>query len=39
VEHFLDESGLEELPQLHSYRSTPLFIEAPQPLLHGSGVR
>jgi hypothetical protein len=39
VKDFLDESGLEELPQLHSDRSMPLFVEAPQPLLHGSGVR
>jgi hypothetical protein len=39
VKDFLDESGLEELPQLHSNRSTPFFVEAPQPLLHGSGVR
>jgi hypothetical protein len=39
VENFLDESGLEELPYLHSDRPTPLFVEASQPLLHGSGVR
>jgi hypothetical protein len=28
VEHFLDEIGLEELPQLHSYRLAPLFVKA-----------
>jgi hypothetical protein len=39
VENFLDESGLEELPQLHFDRSVPFFIKAPQPLLHGFGVR
>jgi hypothetical protein len=39
VEHFLDEPGLEELPQLHSDRTVPLFVEAAQPLLHGMGVR
>jgi hypothetical protein len=39
MEHFLDESGLEELPQLYSDRSAPLFIEAAQPLLHIAGVR
>jgi hypothetical protein len=39
VENILDESGLEELPQHHFDRSAPLFVEAPQPLLHGSGVR
>jgi hypothetical protein len=33
VKNFLDESGLEELPQLHSDRQAPLFIEAPRPLL------
>jgi hypothetical protein len=38
VEHFLDEPGLEELPQLHSDRSAPLFVKATQPLLHGAGV-
>jgi hypothetical protein len=36
VKDFLDESGLEDLPQLHSNRLAPLFVEAPQPLLHGS---
>jgi hypothetical protein len=39
VKDFLDESGLEELPQLHSDRPVLLFAEALQPLLHGSGVR
>jgi hypothetical protein len=39
VEQFLDESGLEEPPQLYSDRPTPLIIEAAQPLLHGAGVR
>jgi hypothetical protein len=39
VETFLDESGLEELPQHHFDRSAPLFVEALQPLLHGLGVR
>jgi hypothetical protein len=39
VENFLDKSGLEELLQLHSDRSAPLFVDVPQPLLHGSGVR
>jgi hypothetical protein len=39
VKDFLDEFGLEELPQLRSDRSASLFIKAPQPLLHGSGVR
>jgi hypothetical protein len=39
VEHFLDEPSLEELPQLLSYRATPLFVKAAQPLLHGAGVR
>jgi hypothetical protein len=28
VEHFLDESGLEELSQLYSDRPAPLLIEA-----------
>jgi hypothetical protein len=28
VEHFLDEPGLDELPQLHSDRPTPLFVKA-----------
>jgi hypothetical protein len=39
VEHFLDETGLEELPQLYSDRPTPLFVKEAQPLLHGAGVR
>jgi hypothetical protein len=39
VEHFLDESGLEELPQLYSDRSAPLFVEVAHPLLHDAGVR
>jgi hypothetical protein len=39
VKDFLNEPGLEELPQLHSDRPTSLFVKAPQPLLHGSGVR
>jgi hypothetical protein len=39
VEHFLDESGLEELPRLYSDRLAPLFVEAAQPLLHGVGMR
>jgi hypothetical protein len=39
VEHFLDESGLEELPQLYSDRPPPLFVEAAQALLYGAGVR
>jgi hypothetical protein len=39
VKDFLDESGLEELPQLHFDRPAPLFVEAPLPLLHGSRVR
>jgi hypothetical protein len=39
VEHFLDEPGLEELPQLHSDRSVPLFVKAAQPLLHSTRVR
>jgi hypothetical protein len=39
VKDFLDESGLEELPQLHSDRLAPFFIEAPQPLLHSLRVR
>jgi hypothetical protein len=38
VEHFLDEPSLEELPQLYSDRSAPLFIEEAQPL-YGAGVR
>jgi hypothetical protein len=28
VKDFLDESVLEELPQLHSDRPTPFFVEA-----------
>jgi hypothetical protein len=39
VKDFLDESDLEELPQLRSDRSASLFIKAPQLLLHDSGVR
>jgi hypothetical protein len=39
VKDFLDESSLEELLQLHSDRPTPFLVEAPQPLLHGLGVR
>jgi hypothetical protein len=39
VEHFLDEFGLEDLPQLYSDRPAPLFVDAAQPLLHGTGVR
>jgi hypothetical protein len=39
VEHFFDESGLEELPQLHFIRPAPLFVKAAQPLLHDVGVR
>jgi hypothetical protein len=39
VEHFLDEPGLEELPQLYSDCPAPLFIKAAQPLLYGTGVR
>jgi hypothetical protein len=39
VKDFLDESGLEELLQLHSSHPTPFFVEALQPLLHGSGAR
>jgi hypothetical protein len=39
VEHFLDEPGLKELPQLHSDRLVPLFVKAAQPLLHDAGVR
>jgi hypothetical protein len=39
VEHFLDEPSLEELLQLFSNRSAPLFVKAAQPLLHGAGVR
>jgi hypothetical protein len=39
VKDFLDESGLEELLQLHSDRPASLLVEVSQPLLHGSGVR
>jgi hypothetical protein len=39
VEHFLDEPGLEKLPQLHSDRPPPLLVEAAEPLLHGTGMR
>jgi hypothetical protein len=39
VEHFLDEPGLEELPQLYSNRLAPLFVKVAQPLLHGARVR
>jgi hypothetical protein len=39
MKYFLDESSLKELPQLRPDRPAPLFVEAPQPLLHGSGVR
>jgi hypothetical protein len=39
MEHFLDEPGLEELPQLYSDRPAPLFVKAVEPLLHGAGVR
>jgi hypothetical protein len=39
VEHFLDEPSLEELSQLFSDCPVPLFVEATQPLLHGTGVR
>jgi hypothetical protein len=39
VKNFLDESDLEELPQLHSDHSALLFVEAPQPLFHSSRVR
>jgi hypothetical protein len=39
VKDFLDESGFKELPQLRSDRLASLFVKAPQPLLHGSGVR
>jgi hypothetical protein len=39
VKDFLDEPGLEELPQLHFDCSASLLVKAPQPLLHGSGVR
>jgi hypothetical protein len=39
VKDFLNEFGLEELLQLHSDRLALLFVKAPQPLLHGSGLR
>jgi hypothetical protein len=39
VEHFLDESSLEELPQLRSDCPAPLLVEAAQLFLHGAGVR
>jgi hypothetical protein len=39
MKNFLDEPGLEELPQLHSDRPALLFVKAAQPLLHGAGVR
>jgi hypothetical protein len=39
VKDLLDESGLEELLQLYFDCPTSLFVIAPQPLLHGSGVR
>jgi hypothetical protein len=39
VKDFLDEPGLEELPQLHSDCPVSLFVKAPQLLLHVSGVR
>jgi hypothetical protein len=39
VDHFHDESGLEELSQLYSDRQASLLVEAAQPLLHGAGVR
>jgi hypothetical protein len=39
VKNFLDEPGLEELPQLYSDHPASFFVKAPQPLLHGSGVR
>jgi hypothetical protein len=29
MKDFLDEFGLEELPQLHFDRPTPFFVEAP----------
>jgi hypothetical protein len=38
VKNFLDEPGLNELPQLHSDRLVSLFVKVPQPLLHGSGM-
>jgi hypothetical protein len=39
VEDFLDESDLEELPQLCFDRPALLFVKAALPLLHGAGVR
>jgi hypothetical protein len=39
VKNFLDEPDLEELPQLYSNHPASLFVKAPQPLLHCSGVR
>jgi hypothetical protein len=39
VEHFLDEPGLEELPQLYSDCPVPLFIKVAQPLLYDARVR
>ena len=39
MEHFLDESGLEELPQLRSDRPSPFLVEAAQPLLNSASVR
>jgi hypothetical protein len=39
VEHFLDEPSLEELSQLFSDCPASLFVEAAQPLLHGTRVR
>jgi hypothetical protein len=39
VKDFLDESGLEELPQLHSDHPAPFFVEASRPLLHSLVVR
>jgi hypothetical protein len=39
VEHFLDESGLEELSQLYSDRPAALLVEVAQPLLRSAGVR
>jgi hypothetical protein len=39
VKDFLDKSDLEELPQLRFDRPAPLFVKAPQPLLHSSGER
>jgi hypothetical protein len=38
VEHFLDDSGLEELSQLYSDRPALLLVEAAQPLLYSAGV-